>query len=232
MPGQLFYSLNIPEEKGPETVEFGKQLRAIVTVTEGRGTRFRISEELNYLVGSEVNWEVKRLSTNDFMITVPSIQVLNLLQRMGTIKFTCFDIQATVQETDRDPESFHMLQAVWVKAEGIPKIAKKEIHVMELAYLVGDPEEVFLESLEWKEVWVKVSCKDPKKIAGTSEVYINKQGHKITWSVADKGPTKSQKPAAKSKDNDDDATDEDEPESQDSYGLDNDWLKFGQGRCQ
>jgi len=52
MPGQLFYSLNIPEEKGPETVEFGKQLRAIVTVTEGRGTRFRVSEELNYLVGS------------------------------------------------------------------------------------------------------------------------------------------------------------------------------------
>jgi len=229
MPGQLFYSLNIPEEKGPETVEFGKQLRAIVTVTEGRGTRFRISEELNYLVGSEVNWEVKRLSTNEFMITVPSIQVLNLLQRMGTIKFTCFDIQATVQETDRDPESFHMLQAVWVKAEGILKIAKKEIHVMELAYLVGDPEEVFLESLEWKEVWVKVWVKelDPKKIAGTPEVYINKQGHKITWSVADKGPTKSQKPAAKSKDNDDDATDEDEPESQDSYGLDNDWLKSG-----
>ena len=146
---------------------------------------------------------------------------------MGIIKFTCFDIQATVQETDRDPESFHMLQAVWVKAEGIPKIAKKEIHVMELAYLVGDPEEVFLESLEWKEVWVKVSCKDPKKIAGTSEVYINKQGHKISWSVADKGPTKSQKPAAKSKDNDDDATNEDEPESQDSYGLDNDWLKSG-----
>ncbi|KAG2578102.1 hypothetical protein PVAP13_6NG187903, partial [Panicum virgatum] len=123
MPGLLFYSLNIPKEKGPETVEFGKQLRAIVIVTEGRGTRFRISEELNYLVGSEVNWEVKRLSTNEFMIIVPSIQ-------------------ATVQETDRDPESFHMLQAVWVKAEGIPKIAKKEIHVMELAYLVGDPEEV------------------------------------------------------------------------------------------
>ncbi|XP_039772965.1 uncharacterized protein LOC120641069 [Panicum virgatum] len=121
-----------------------------------------------------------------------------------------------------------MLQTIWVKAEGIPKIAKKETHVMELAYLVGDPEEVFLDSLDWKEVWIKVSCKDPKKIAGTSEVYINKQGHKITWTVAEKGPTKMQKPADVIRNNDDDATDEDEPESQDSYGqLDSDWLKSG-----
>ena len=74
MPGQLFYSLNIMEEKRVESVEAGKQLRAIVTVTEGRGTRFRISEELNYLVGSEIDWQVKRMSTNEFMITVPSVQ--------------------------------------------------------------------------------------------------------------------------------------------------------------
>ena len=97
---------------------------------------------------------------------------------------------------------------------------------MELAYLVRDPEEVFLDSLDWKEVWVKVSCKDLQKIAATSEVYINKQGHKITWTVAEKGPTKMHKPANTTRNNDDDATDEDEPESQDSYGqLDSDWLK-------
>ena len=56
---------------------------------------------------------------------------------------------------------------------------------------------------------------------------INKQGHKITWTVAEKGPTKMQKPADAIRNNDD-ATDEDEPESQDSYGqLDSDWLKSG-----
>ena len=58
---------------------------------------------------------------------------------------------------------------------GIPSIARKDIHVMELAYLVGDHEEVHLGSLKWKEVWVKVACKDPRKINGTSNVYINKQ---------------------------------------------------------
>jgi len=29
---------------------------------------------------------------------------------------------------------------------------------MELARLVADPEEVHLPSLQWKAVWVKVSC--------------------------------------------------------------------------
>ena len=78
---------------------------------------------------------------------------------------------------------------------------------MELAYLAGDHEEVHLESLKWKEVWVKVACKDPRKINGTSNVYINKQ---------DKGQE------------DDELTDQVDPESQDSFGqLDSNWLKSG-----
>jgi len=81
---------------------------------------------------------------------------------MGTIKFTCFGLQAFVEETDRDPDSFAALHTVWVKAMGIPTIVKKEIQVMELAYLVGDPKEVHLESLKWKEVWIKVACKKSK----------------------------------------------------------------------
>jgi len=52
--------------------------------------------------------------------------------------------------------------------------------------LVGDPEEVHLPSLQWKSVWVKVSCKDPIKIGGTSEVFINKQERRISWYYSDK----------------------------------------------
>ncbi|CAN6227779.1 unnamed protein product [Urochloa humidicola] len=229
IPGQLFYSLNIPEEKKEQTVEVDKCSRAIITVHEGRGTTFRISTELNYLVGAEMDWQVKRLSTSEFLIRVPSMEVLNLLQRMGRIKFTCFDIQASVQETDRDPESFDMLQTVWVRAEGIPDIARKEVHVMELAYLVGDPEEVHEESLKWKSVWIKVACRDPKAISGTSEVFINKQGRKITWFVEDKAPGKTERNLeAKRNDDGGDTTDEEDPESQESYGVkDTDWLNPG-----
>ncbi|PVH62899.1 hypothetical protein PAHAL_3G426700 [Panicum hallii] len=154
MPGQLFYSLNILEEKGEEKTVTEKSLSAIVIVYEGR--------------------------------------VLNLLGRMGKIKFICFDIQASMVETDRDTESFDMLKTDWVKAIGIPKLARKEVHVMELDYLVGDPEKFFLESLNSKE-------NESGKPSSMQDVNQN---------------------------NEDEAIDEDEPESQSSYGaLDNEWLK-------
>lgn len=76
--------------------------------------------------------------------------VLKLLRNMGKIRFTCCDVVATVEETKMDPDPFATLYTIWVKATGIPKVAKKkEPYVIELAYLVGDPEEVHLESLNW-----------------------------------------------------------------------------------
>ena len=53
MPGQLFYSLNLPELKNEEKTEIKDSIRVIVSVLEGRGTRFRIKTELQYLVDSE-----------------------------------------------------------------------------------------------------------------------------------------------------------------------------------
>ena len=99
---------------------------------------------------------------------------------------------------------------------------------MELAYLVSDHEEVHLESLKWKEVWVKVACKDPRKINGTSNVYINKQEHKISWFVANKGHVKPPYVGTDKGQEDDELTDQVDPESQDSFGqLDSNWLKSG-----
>lgn len=176
MPGQFFCSLIVLEEQ----VEIDNAIRAIVIMLEGRGKKFRISTELKYLADADWDWQVKRLTSNTFLVTVPSMAVLNLLRNMGRIRFTCLDMVATVEETKMDPDSFATLETIWVKAVEIPKVARKESDVMELAYLVRDPQEVHIESLNWKEVRVKVSCKDLTHINGTSEVYINKQGHRIT----------------------------------------------------
>jgi hypothetical protein len=53
LPGQIFYSLEVPESKteGKEVVD--APIRALVSVLEGRGTKFRIKTELQYLVDSE-----------------------------------------------------------------------------------------------------------------------------------------------------------------------------------
>jgi len=172
---------------------------------------------LKYLVDSDWDWQVKRISFDQFMVTIPSVAVMKLLKKMGQIRFTCYDIVASIEETNMSPESFAVLKETWVKAIGILKIARKELYVTELAYLVGDPEEVFVESLKWKEVWIKVACKNPSQINGSSEVFINKQGFRISWTISDKDPPKtSQDPL--DKEDLEEETDEEDPDSQDSYG--------------
>jgi len=119
-----------------------------------------------------------------------------------------------VEESDMDPNVFQVLQSMWVRAIGIPKFARTEFAVMKLARLVGDPEEVHLLSLQWKAVWVKVSCRNPNKIGGTSEVFINKKGRKITWYFSDKLQNyPPSKPDDDLDDEEDDVTDEEDPES-------------------
>lgn len=65
---------------------------------------------------------------------------------------------------------------------------------------------------------------DPSKIGGTSEVFINKQGRKISWYYSDKLATfPPTKPDDDFGNDDDEATDEEDPESQESHG----WLETG-----
>jgi hypothetical protein len=67
---------------------------------------------------------------------------------------------------------------------GVPYWARKERAVEEVAYLVGDFEEVDKAPLPGLgPIRAKVSCKDPKEIKGASKVYFNKRGFMISWLV-------------------------------------------------
>jgi hypothetical protein len=69
-----------------------------------------------------------------------------------------------------------------------------------------------------------ISSKDPTQIGGTSEVFINKQGKKISWYYSDKNDKLPPDNPDDDLDFDEDAiTDEEDPESQESHG----WLESG-----
>lgn len=56
-----------------------------------------------------------------------------------------------------------------MRAFGFPQWARKEKVVEEVAFLVGDPEEVDKQSLAGKgPVRVRVLCKKPEEISGSS----------------------------------------------------------------
>jgi hypothetical protein len=53
---------------------------------------------------------------------------------------------------------------------------------MELAYLVGDPIEVDLKTLNSQgPVRVKLACRDAKKISGETKFFFNGEGYTIRW---------------------------------------------------
>jgi hypothetical protein len=148
MPGQFFYALEVPVSESANEELKDPPIRALVSILEGRSTKFRVRTELQYRANSKWNWDVKRVSGSEFMVTIPSRMVMNLLVNMGQIKFiTCAGVVAVVEETFLDPDVFQELQTVWVRALGVPDIARTEGAMMELARLVGDPEEIHIPSL-------------------------------------------------------------------------------------
>lgn len=99
MPGQLFYSLNLPEAK-PEDKQGNKtMIRALISVLEGKGTKARVRTELQYLIDSEWNWDVRRVSGSEFIVNIPSKNVMQILSKSGRMKFITSDILAVVEET-------------------------------------------------------------------------------------------------------------------------------------
>lgn len=220
LPGQLFYALDVPEPKEGNKQSTDKPIRAMISVLEGRAMKLRVTTELRYLVDSEWNWDVKRLSNSEFLATMLSRTVLKMLANLKKRRFMTSDIVAVVEETDYDADVFQELQTVWIKAKGIPGNARTEFAVLELARLVGDPVEVHIPSLQWKFVWIKVSCKYPSQIGGSSEVFFNEKGKRIHWFYSDKMP---QHPPNKPDDedwadSDEEVTDEEDPASQESQG--------------
>lgn len=102
---------------------------------------------------------------------------------------------------------------------GIPHWAKKERAVEEVAYLVGDFEEIDLSTLPGLgPIRVKVSCKDPNQIKGASKVYFNKSGFMVSWLVESE---KAQDSKNANKENFEHKEDEEEEEEEDEEYSDN-----------
>jgi hypothetical protein len=63
-----------------------------------------------------------------------------------------------------------------VKAYNFPPIARKKEVVREIAYLVGEPEEVDLKTLEgFGPVKIKISCRDAKQVRGELRYTLTKK---------------------------------------------------------
>lgn len=103
---------------------------------------------------------------------------------------------------------------------GIPPWARKEKTIEEVSFLVGDFKEVDSKSLPGLgPIRVKVSCKDPSAIQGSSKVYFNGKGFFISWNLENDKTERKPFPGDKSgkKKDDEESWEEDEEAESDSY---------------
>jgi hypothetical protein len=216
LPGQLFYSIYVPIE---EEEKNKSPLTAVLTIIQGKGSVSKVTTELQYLISSTWDWQVRKLDANTYMFVVPSAKDLEFLTKLKEFKCKISDMVVSVEKSDLMMGCSDMLTSVWVQLMGVPYWARKEKAVEEVAYLVGDFEELDKSTLPGLgPIRVKVSCKDPKEIKGASKVYFNKRGFMVSWLVESETTQKIKNGSKLPPENKDDGEEEeDEEEESDNY---------------
>jgi hypothetical protein len=192
-----------------------------MTILEGKGSIAKVTTELKYLIKSDRDWQVKKVAQNEYMFVVPSARDLDSLTKIKEFKCKISDMLVMVGKLDFMVRCTDVLSQVWVLVWGFPPWARKEKAVEEVAYLVGDFVEVDPRSLlGLGPIRLKVACKDPAAIKGSSKVYFNGRGFFISWNLeSEKNERKTfteDKPGRK-KEEEDSWEDDEDDEISDNY---------------
>jgi hypothetical protein len=179
IPGQGFYNIHIPTDKAKSK----KEVRGILVVESGEANVEVIEKELRHLFKEVPGWPIRKMGgENEYMISFPNEDIRHQCSRFRSFEFETAKVKAKVIPTDISPDADGSLELVWVKASNLHPDPRKEDTVMELAYLIGDPIEVDLKTLDSQgPVRVRDACREAKEIRGETKVYFNGEGYTIRW---------------------------------------------------
>jgi hypothetical protein len=147
--------------------------------------------------------------------------------KFKSFEFETANVKAKVTPTEMSAEADGKLESVWVRVHRFPTFARKVEVVMEIGYLVGDPEEVDLSSLNKPgPVRIRIACVDATKIRGESTVFFNGESYNLRWELegAHQETSKSTSKFEKRID----GGEEDEEEEEREFGNDNNNGAFAQ----
>lgn len=154
-------------------------------ILQGNATIDLIRAELRAFFRENIDWEITMIAQDkEFMIIFPDEDRRYQLTRVRSFEFGTAPIKAKVEATELDPELDGSLEVVWVRAYNFLDLALYPEVVMEVAHLVGDPEEVDMASLKGQgPVRIKVGCRDSKELKGETQVFFNGDSRRIKWVV-------------------------------------------------
>lgn len=190
IPGQGFYSMDIPEAK----VKMN-QATGIITVLVREANEDKIDKELKNLVRGDWDFRVKKSHQQEYMVVFPNKNTLNMFAKLSEFEMPLYGLKGTIEVANVDPKASSILHIVWVKIFNIPGMAKEVESVREIANLVVEPiavDEVSL--IKPGPMRVQGRFKTPSLIKGSIEVFFNGTGIPIDFEVEDnKGTSKDGK---------------------------------------
>jgi hypothetical protein len=166
IPGEGFYNIHLLVDKEVKT----KEVLGLMHIKSGHASLGIVEREMRHLFREVTKWTINQLKGEDkYMITFPNEDMRYQVAKFRSFEFETANVKAKVIPTNLSVGADDKLEIVWVKAYNFPPIARKEEVVREIAYLVGEPEEVDLKSLEgFGLVRIKLSCRDAKQVRGNS----------------------------------------------------------------
>ncbi|TVU21064.1 hypothetical protein EJB05_30676, partial [Eragrostis curvula] len=179
IPGQGFYSIEIPEGK-----DATKETTGLVTVLQGEANEDKIDGELKNLIDPNWDWKVRRVAEEEYVVIFPNTQALDTFSKMADLRTTIYGLKIKISKSAVDPEASSLLHTVWVKIYGLPGFARAEDIVKEVASLAAEPIVVDeLSLIRNGPVRVKVRSRDPANLRGFIEIFFNHVGYDIRFLV-------------------------------------------------
>lgn len=149
---------------------------------EGAASKAKVEKELKNLIDKEWDFKVKKLASGDYMATFPDVLSVEMFSKFSYVDLALYGLKAKISRTNLEASTSSVLQTTWVRIYGIPDYAKEEEIVKELTTLAVEPIKVDSDSLAGEDpVRVRVNCRDPAKLRGFVEVFLNGVGYELKF---------------------------------------------------
>jgi hypothetical protein len=171
--GQDFYSIRVPVDK-----ETKKEVLGVMNIVSGIASTKIIERELMHLFREVPKWTIKQMDSEEkYLVKFPNEEIRYQVAKFKSFEFETANVKAKVIPTDMVVDAEEKLETIWVKAYKFPPFARKEDIVMEIAYLIGDPIEVDLVTLNREgPIRIKLSCRESQKIGGELKSFSMERG--------------------------------------------------------
>ncbi|RLN09096.1 hypothetical protein C2845_PM11G17100 [Panicum miliaceum] len=182
VPGQGFYSIELPNKGKPE------QFSGLVSVIGGGGggeaTEAKLDAELKNLVSEQWDFQVRKFTNSEFRVSFPDQSSLDTFSKISKIVLAIYGLKVKISKSSIDPIASVVLQPAWIKIHGVPSFAREEEVIKEITSLVAEPIKVDDFSLLRDEpIRVRVNCRDPAKLRGVVEIFFNGVGYDIKFAA-------------------------------------------------